>query len=255
MNRRIISLLGAILFVVSTLPMKVEAGEIFESQDEAYNAYLTLSSTLNISMDCISEEYPNDFGGCYLDGNTLVIQVTNDEQDTKDFYLAACNNSKYVRFEVVEYSYEELQDIQEKKVEELKNVYNIAEYYVDVPNNVINIGVLSNSTQFINGEGQGNSIKALYVNQNQYDALFSYFFSNGQNVFTQEKYEEWKGYGGEYAERAEAREELRRYLIDENGNYDADRIKELFIESKGANIKYDYKTRRSEEAELFISSQ
>ena len=105
------------------------------------------------------------------------------------------------------------------------------------------------------GEGQGNSIKALYVNQNQYDALFSYFFSNGQNVFTQEKYEEWKGYGGEYAERAEAREELRRYLIDENGNYDADRIKELFIESKGANIKYDYKTRRSEEAELFISSQ
>ena len=53
----------------------------------------------------------------------------------------------------------------------------------------------------------------------------------------------------------EAREELRRYLIDENGNYDADRIKELFIESKGANIKYDYKTRRSEEAELFISSQ
>ena len=70
-----------------------------------------------------------------------------------------------------------------------------------------------------------------------------------------EEYEEWKGYGGEYAERAEAREELRRYLIDENGNYDADRIKELFIESKGANIKYDYKTRRSEEAELFISSQ
>ena len=72
---------------------------------------------------------------------------------------------------------------------------------------------------------------------------------------TNEEYEEWKGYGGEYAERAEAREELRRYLIDENGNCDADRIKELFIESKGANIKYDYKTRRSEEAELFISSQ
>ena len=94
-------------------------------------------------MDCISADYPDDFGGCYLDGNTLVIQVTNDEQKTKDFYLIACNNSKYVQFELVNYSYEELQDIQENKVEELKNVYNIAEYYVDVPNNAVNIGVTS----------------------------------------------------------------------------------------------------------------
>ena len=137
----------------------------------------------------------------------------------------------------------------------VKDIMSLEDAEKTIEKAAIQKGIMLGLEQFINGEGQGNSIKALYVNQNQYDALFSYFFSNGQNVFTQEKYEEWKGYGGEYAERAEAREELRRYLIDENGNYDADRIKELFIESKGANIKYDYKTRRSEEAELFISSQ
>lgn len=44
MNRRIIAILGAIIFVVSTVPMKVEAGENYESQDEAYNAYLMMSN-------------------------------------------------------------------------------------------------------------------------------------------------------------------------------------------------------------------
>lgn len=85
---------------------------------------------------------------------------------------------------------------------------------------------------------------------------YSVIFSRMGRMFLRRKnMKNGKDTAGEYAERAEAREELRRYLIDENGNYDADRIKELFIESKGANIKYDYKTRRSEEAELFISSQ
>ncbi|MDE7001693.1 MAG: hypothetical protein K2P73_15635 [Lachnospiraceae bacterium] len=58
--------------------------------------------------------------------------------------------------------------------------------------------------------------------------------------------------GGENKNRAEARKELRDYLIEENGNYNADEIKRLFVNSKGWNIKYDYKTRREEEAEVFM---
>ena len=40
--------------------------------------------------------------------------------------------------------------------------------------------------------------------------------------------------------------------VEENGNYNADEIKRLFVNSKGWNIKYDYKTRREEEAEVFM---
>lgn len=45
--------------------------------------------------------------------------------------------------------------------------------------------------------------------------------------------------------------ELRDYIINNNGKYDPKKIKELFINSKGGNIKYDYKDRREGEAQLF----
>lgn len=112
-------------------------------------------------------------------------------------------------------------------------------------------GITQGLEQFISGEGNGNKGKPLNLNQEQYDALFSYFYSNGPMVFTDDKYNEWKGYGGEYAERAEARKELRDYLINNNGNYDPQSIEDLFVGSKGANIKYDYAGRRREEANYF----
>lgn len=94
---------------------------------------------------------------------------------------------------------------------------------------------------FIEGVGNGNEIAPLIFNQNQYDALFSYFYSNGPNVFTEKKYNEWVSRGDEYAKRAEARILLRDYLIYYNGNYDRENIISLFINSKGANIRYELK--------------
>ena len=69
---------------------------------------------------------------------------------------------------------------------------------------------------------------------------------------TEDIYKQEINKGGENENRAEARKELRDYLIEENGNYNADEIKRLFVNSKGWNIKYDYKTRREEEAEVFM---
>jgi RHS repeat-associated protein len=113
------------------------------------------------------------------------------------------------------------------------------------------IGITSALSDFINGKGYGNKVKPLFINQNQYDALFSYFYSNGKNVFSDSKYNEWIGYGGEYAKRANARKKLKNYLINNNGNYNSSKITKLFVNSKGANIKYDYKSRREAEANVF----
>ena len=112
-------------------------------------------------------------------------------------------------------------------------------------------GITSALDDFINGEGYGNKEKQLQLNQNQYDALFSYFYSNGKNVFTDSKYDEWTELGGEYKKRAEARKELRDYIIDNNGNYSSSKITKLFVNSKGGNTKYDYKDRRETESSLF----
>lgn len=82
--------------------------------------------------------------------------------------------------------------------------------------------------------------------------IFSYFYSNGAFVFTDDAYNSWKDKGGEYEVRAEARKTLKDYIIKENGHYEDKVIIKLFIESKGANIKYGYKDRRTQEAEIFI---
>lgn len=104
---------------------------------------------------------------------------------------------------------------------------------------------------FIHGKGFGNTVRTLLFNQNQYDALFSYFYSNGARVFTDSKYKEWIGHGGEYAKRAKARKKLRDYLINNNEKFSSIQITNLFINSKGGNPKYDYKVRRETEARLF----
>ncbi|MFA9465188.1 MAG: RHS repeat domain-containing protein, partial [Velocimicrobium sp.] len=113
------------------------------------------------------------------------------------------------------------------------------------------LGITSALDDFMNGKGFGNKVNPLLFNQNQYDAIFSYFYSNGKNVFSNSKYNEWIGYGGEYANRAKERKELRDYLINNNGNYNSNMIIDLFVNSKGANIKYDYKDRRENEASVF----
>lgn len=72
------------------------------------------------------------------------------------------------------------------------------------------------------------------------DALFRYFYANGKNVFSNSKYDEWVGYGGEYAYRAKTRKELRDYLNNNNGNYNSNQIIDLFV-----------KDRRESEASVF----
>ena len=86
-----------------------------------------------------------------------------------------------------------------------------------------------------------------------YVTQYNYRNSYLANVFKDSKYEEWIEYGGEYAIRAVARIELRDYLIENNGNYDKEKLIELFVASKGANMNYEYKGRRASEAELFGS--
>ena len=114
-------------------------------------------------------------------------------------------------------------------------------------------GIIQAVDSFINGEGYGNTKQPLNFSQNQYDALFSFIYSNGAYVFTDDAYKNWKDKGGESAARAEARKELADYLIGSNGNYDSSMIEKLFVNCKGGSLKYDYKNRREAEAKLFMS--
>ncbi len=114
-------------------------------------------------------------------------------------------------------------------------------------------GITSKLDEFIGGNGAGNTSKTLSLNQNQYDALFSYFYANGASVFTNAKYDEWmdSDYSEEHHYRAKARIELRDYIITANGAYNAQKVIDLFVNSRGANLSYTYEMRRRREANLF----
>ena len=86
----------------------------------------------------------------------------------------------------------------------------------DLTEEQINEQVSKFMNEYIDDFIEANDLK---FNQNQYDALLSYFYNNGAYVFSQTAYDSWIDQGGEKAKRAEARKELKEYLIAHNGNY------------------------------------
>ena len=130
----------SIIVFYGNVAYATEDGSI-NNQEDAYNAYLNLSKNLNIRMDMVSEDYPDTFGGCYLDGSNLVILVTKLSPEIENYYMSACETKDKIIFRQVPYSYEYLLNIEEKAVMETESKANVYEYYVDIKTNTINIGV------------------------------------------------------------------------------------------------------------------
>ncbi len=127
------------ILCIFLMPIKGMAVETTGTQDDAIDAYEQIEEVLEIRTDIFMDNYPDSFAGCYLDGNMLVILLT-DLKDA-DIYLDACNNSPYVRFEEKEYSYTYLKNL-EKTSTDLIGDYKINESYVDIKKNCVVYGLL-----------------------------------------------------------------------------------------------------------------
>lgn len=123
--------------------VKVSAMEDDATPDQtaAYESYLNMSEKLNIRMDIQSENYPDNFGGCYIDGDKLVILLTENNDIIREYYQELCENSDVIEFKTVKYSYEELLQIEEEIIPELSEEYDIYEYYINVKSNKLDVGV------------------------------------------------------------------------------------------------------------------
>lgn len=136
-----IVVLTSILSMVLFSSNRVLAQEDRCSQDEAYEAYLAMSEALNFRMDMVSERYPDYFGGCYLENDILVVLITKDNPEIRDYYLNACGNSDKVIFRCVENTYEELLSLEEIVVPQISQTMRVYESFVDVTNNTFCVGV------------------------------------------------------------------------------------------------------------------
>ncbi len=111
---------------------------IFEIQRKACEAHELLYLSFGWDETYI---YPDDFGGDFIDYDTLHVQVT--DESAIDYYKnLLVNYESNVVFDVVEYSYNELQVATNNIAEEIKGDYNVVSYGVCMSKNKGTIEVL-----------------------------------------------------------------------------------------------------------------
>ena len=112
--------------------------DIFEIQRRACEAHELLYASFDWNETYI---YPDDFAGDFIDYDTLHVQVT--DETAIDYYKDLLSEySDAVVYDIVDYSYNELQQFTQNYAEELEHEYEIISYCVDVKNNQCEIDVL-----------------------------------------------------------------------------------------------------------------
>ena len=111
---------------------------IFEIQRKACEAHELLYSSFGWEETYI---YPNDFGGDFIDYDTLHIQVTNEE--AIDYYKNLLSEyTDTVVYDIVNCSYNDIKELTRDYAKELEREYEVVSYSVDVKKNNGKISVL-----------------------------------------------------------------------------------------------------------------
>lgn len=112
--------------------------------------------TQSLTRKSSNQEYPNFFGGKYInDNDELVIQIVEEnipEVDTNEYkiYDSIINISEDVKIEYVKNSYKTLVETNDKVVSFLTLEQSITASYIDVINNVVVVELRNNTEEEIN---------------------------------------------------------------------------------------------------------
>lgn len=151
----------AALFVLTVLAgmgiqsEHIYAGDAASSQEtapdqsdaiEKYNALLTEWAYDKNMIDDVHADFPDYYGGAYLEGEQLVIQVTELNDAVKE-ELAGIISLENVVFEEVTYAYTELVSANDALVEALQDtemraaLNAVTEMGVDIKDNSVYVGI------------------------------------------------------------------------------------------------------------------
>ncbi len=142
----------ALLCLVSALPVNASESASIEKYEVLMNAWTRDSDQTGIPGADLYD-YPEFYGGAYLgDDKNLVIQVTNLDGQVKD-YFGGIIDLAGVRFEEVTYSYERLEQEQERifartgKDELAEFGVQLASIGVNVWENCVEVGLYAPDVQ------------------------------------------------------------------------------------------------------------
>jgi len=115
----------------------------------AIDAYDQINSALEIvpASDPSFPNYPDDFGGAYYQNEKLVICLTDDSSDRQQFYLNLVDNPNVIRFETVDYSYNDLYSLSLDIADSVTP--SVSSISVDIPSNEIVVGAPSDTLSTI----------------------------------------------------------------------------------------------------------
>ena len=97
---------------------------------DALEAHELLYKSMNITT---LGDFPEDFGGDYIEGNKLIILVTN--KDAIQRYMQIFSDNPIVEYKIVSRSYNEIQQTMREFFDKNRYTYDLYSYYVDVKNN------------------------------------------------------------------------------------------------------------------------
>lgn len=133
----------------NTYPTSISVEAQIAKEQPAINAYDQINSALGIvpASDPSFPNYPNDFGGAYYQDEKLVICLTNNSSDHQQFYLNLVDNPDVIRFETVDYSYNDLYSLSLDIADSIAS--SVSSVSVDIPSNEIVVGAPSNALSTI----------------------------------------------------------------------------------------------------------
>ena len=109
--------------------VQLEAERAMTLQEEALDAYQLLWDSFEKDPESLQPYYPDEYGGEYIDGDKLVIQLTENTPENQAKYRELCGNSDKVVFEKVTYSLNYLNSL-ESQAELLSKDYAVTSYGV-----------------------------------------------------------------------------------------------------------------------------
>ena len=138
-NRKI--LLVVFILLLALIPIRNTFAIGPENQDETINLSDELFEYFGEDR-MKNSDFPEEFGGYYInDDNYLVIQLT-DEKYVEE-YKKIFSNPEYVKFEIVDWSFVDIQNTLDEFMDKNDEIFNNDySYYVDV---ITNSGVIETS--------------------------------------------------------------------------------------------------------------
>ena len=125
----------------------LEVLQAMKDEEEPSNAYQKLWDDF---YDETSKEliYPANYGGEYIDGDKLVILLTDVSEESKQYYRDICDSNCLV-FQEAEYSLNYLQNLEQNVLNLINNGVKISSYGIDNKNNSYSVELSNKDTTFL----------------------------------------------------------------------------------------------------------